>query len=295
MAANISAGVGGAASGAMAGNSILPGWGTAIGAGVGGLMGLFGGGGGTDPMEAANKQSVWNHPNQTGPYGESKWTQGANGQWNQDVNFNPQLQGAADSLMTQWGKNASEGYGTGDDAYKKAFDASWGTAKGAMDPIYAQRRTAMESRLLNSGSELGDQIGTTTQRNFNDQEARDYQQALYGAVGAGFNAQGQTFNQNRQSWLDPLGALGQMNGLLPQSAPTSTGNAQLAAAQENQQQGDLWGGIGDLAATFRPNSAPMPAAMPSAPFSFGGGGGDGAWRDGQYQGNPWGNQLKLAP
>jgi hypothetical protein len=41
--ANFGAGAKGAAGGAAVGTAILPGWGTAIGAGIGGLMGLFGG------------------------------------------------------------------------------------------------------------------------------------------------------------------------------------------------------------------------------------------------------------
>lgn len=46
MAVDYSGGAKGAASGAAVGTAILPGWGTAIGAGVGGLYGMFGGGGG---------------------------------------------------------------------------------------------------------------------------------------------------------------------------------------------------------------------------------------------------------
>ena len=42
---NWGGGASGAASGAVMGSQILPGWGTAIGAGIGGLAGLFGGGG----------------------------------------------------------------------------------------------------------------------------------------------------------------------------------------------------------------------------------------------------------
>lgn len=267
--------LGGAASGAMAGSSLGP-PGMIGGALLGGLFGGFGGGSDVDYMALANQQTQANRPDQTTPFASSNWTQGPNGEWSQQVGFNPQLQGAADSLMTQWGQNAASGYGNGQDAFNQAFGASWGAAQNALNPIYDQRENALRSRLLNSGAELGGEIGQTSMGAFGDQRAKDYQNALYGAVGQGFAAQGQMFNQNRQAWLDPLNALGNMQGLLQMPNVPAAGNYQQAGSQQmlqnqynNQQQADLFGGMGDLASQY---ASPTPAAQPNgtmAPFSFG--------------------------
>lgn len=56
--ANLGRGMSGAASGAAVGSAILPGWGTAIGAGVGGLFGLFGGGDDDDRARQQYEQQM---------------------------------------------------------------------------------------------------------------------------------------------------------------------------------------------------------------------------------------------
>ena len=52
-----SGGLGGAAQGAAIGSKILPGWGTAIGAVAGGLLGAFSGGGESDAKKLAEEQA----------------------------------------------------------------------------------------------------------------------------------------------------------------------------------------------------------------------------------------------
>lgn len=53
----ITGGIGGAAQGAKIGSMILPGWGTAIGAVVGGVAGIFGGGGESEAERLAMRQA----------------------------------------------------------------------------------------------------------------------------------------------------------------------------------------------------------------------------------------------
>lgn len=65
MGVNYGGGAKGAASGAAVGTAILPGWGTAIGAGVGGLVGLFGGGGGGGMDRSAQAEQRYGGINQT--------------------------------------------------------------------------------------------------------------------------------------------------------------------------------------------------------------------------------------
>ena len=275
MGVNLLQGAGGAASGAMAGSAIMPGIGTAVGAGVGGLLGLFGGGG-QSAAEAAAAQTRANRPDQTNPFGTSNWTEGPNGEWSQNLSFNPQMQGAADSLMTQWGQNAANGYGTGWDAFGQARDAALGTSRAQLDPLWQQRDQALRSQMANQGLDPNSQIAVTQSQTLGDQRGRDYQGAANAATSQGFAAQGQMFNQNRQQWLDPLNALTGMNGLLQMPNVPGAGNYQVGQMNDQQSQADAWGGIGDLASTFaRPGQGGAPGATPQGvapqPFSFGGG------------------------
>ena len=265
MGVNLLQGAGGAASGAMAGSAIMPGIGTAVGAGVGGLLGLFGGGG-QSAAEAAAAQTRANRPDQTNPFGTSNWTEGPNGEWSQNLSFNPQMQGAADSLMTQWGQNAANGYGTGWDAFGQARDAALGTSRAQLDPLWQQRDQALRSQMANQGLDPNSQIAVTQSQTLGDQRGRDYQGAANAATSQGFAAQGQMFNQNRQQWLDPLNALTGMNGLLQMPNVPGAGNYQAGQLADQQAQADVWGGIGDLGSTYAKGKQQTPAAV--QPFSF---------------------------
>lgn len=274
MSANLGQGLGGAASGAMAGAPLgLPG---IIGGGLlGGAMGLLGGGG-QSAAEAAAQQTRANRPDQNTPFANSNWTEGPNGQWAQDVGFNPALQGAADSLMTQWGQNAANGYDSGWDAFGTARDAALGTSRAQLDPMWAQRDQALRSQMANQGLDPNSQIAVTQAQTLGDQRGRDYQGAANAATTQGFAAQSNLFNQNRQQWMDPLNALTGMQGLLQMPNVPGAGNYQTAQMADQQGQADVWGGIGDLASTFA-----KPGAAPGAgqPFSFNGGGSNGLGAD----------------
>jgi len=272
--ANIQQGLGGAASGAMAGSSFGP-IGIGIGAGVGGLMGLFGGGG--SGADAAHQQTVANRPNQFNHFGSSQWTEGPGGQWTQNLSFNPQMQGAADSLMTQWGQNAANGYDSGWDAFGQARDAALGTSRAQLDPMWAQRDQALRSQMANQGLDPNSQIAVTQSQTLGDQRGRDYQGAFNAANSQGFAAQGQLFNQNRQQWLDPLNALGGMQGLLQMPSVPGAGNYQAGQLADQQAGADFWGGVGDLASTFAKPGQSAPGA--GQPFSFNGGGSNGLGPD----------------
>ena len=263
MGVNLLQGAGGAASGAMAGASLGP-PGMIGGAILGGAMGLFGGGGGG--AAAAREQTRANRPDQTNPFGTSNWTEGPNGQWSQNLSFNPQMQGAADSLMTQWGQNAANGYGTGWDAFGQARDAALGTSRAQLDPMWAQRDQALRSQMANQGLDPNSQIAVTQSQTLGDQRGRDYQGAANAATSQGFAAQGQMFNQNRQAWIDPLNALTGMNGLLQMPNVPGAGDYQVGQAQDQKAGADFWGGVGDLASTFAKGKQQNPAAV--QPFSF---------------------------
>jgi len=242
-----------------------------------------------DFMGIAKQQLQANRPNQNTPYGQRQWVQDANGNWTQNTSFSPEMQGANDSLMTQWGQNAANGYGTGDDARNQSIDASWGQFQRMNDPLFAQQQTRAKSDLLNSGADMGDSIYGQQMGNLNDQQDRMRLNAQDQAIAAGDRAQGQTFSQNRQAWMDPLTAMQGMNSLLtmpgvPQTNDLMQGaQAQFGAETGQYQQGmqnitGLLNGAGSVAGAV--------GGIPS-PFSFGGGGGGGNGGGFAYGGNPY--------
>jgi len=180
----------------------------------------------------ANQQLQANRPDQNTPYGSRQWVKDANGNWTQNTSFSPEMQGANNSLMTQWGQNAANGYGNGEDARNQSIDASWGQFQRMNDPLFEQQQTKARSDLLNSGADAGDSIYGTQMGNLNDQQNKMRLNAQDQAVAAGDRAQGQTFNQNRQAWMDPLNAMQGMNSLLTMPGVPQTNDLMQGAQQQ---------------------------------------------------------------
>ncbi len=104
---NWSGGLQGAAGGAMAGSAIMPGVGTLIGAGVGGLAGLFGSDG-TDPAVEANRQRMLQFYNQMGPGAQAGYSDFRKNQGNLISNLEAQASGRGPSLAGEQLKAATD-------------------------------------------------------------------------------------------------------------------------------------------------------------------------------------------
>lgn len=218
---------------------------------------------------AANAQTAANRPDQTTPYGTSQWTQDpVTGKWSQKTSFTGPLAGAADSLMTRWGQNAAAGYGTGDDARRQAQQAAWSQFSSMMDPIMAQRENKSRSDLLNMGLDPGSTGYNTGYGNVTSANDKLRLEGMDQSVEAGNRAQAQTFAQNRQSWLDPLSALGQMQGLLQMPGVPGAGNYLGAAeAQYGANQGQYGQTMSNITGLLQGagSVAGMLGGMPSIP------------------------------
>jgi hypothetical protein len=257
---------------------------------MGGILGgvndlLFGGQPSTpDFMALANQQTQANRPNQNTPYASNQWAQDpTTGAWTQNVGFNPTLQGANESLQGQWAQNAANGYGTGDDARRQSVDASWGQFQRMNDPMMAQREQKTRSDLLNMGLDMGSEgfntgMGNTLQANDNMRL-----NAMDQAVQAGDRAQNQTFNQNRQSWMDPLGAMGQMQGLLGMPTVPQAGNYQQAGLNQFNAEQEQYGQQMTNITGLLQGAGSVAGAVGGMP-SLGGGSGSGLF---SYGGSPY--------
>jgi hypothetical protein len=233
-----------------------------------------------DSMALANQQTQANRPDQTTPYGQSNWSQDANGNWSQNVSFSPGMQGANDSLMTQWGQNAANGYGTGDDARRQSTDAAWSQFQRMSNPLMQQREDKSKSDMLNMGLDMGSTgfntgMGNTLQANDNLRL-----NAMDQSIAAGDRAQAQTFNQNRQQWLDPLSAMQGMQSMLTMPNVPGAGGYQQAGQNQFANEMTQYGANQDTYTGLINGAGQVAGAIGGMPPSgmtggFGGGGSAG--------------------
>ena len=163
-----------------------------------------------DALGAAKEQTLANRPNQTTPFGFSNWTQGADGSWNQNVGFDPKMQGLFDTLQGQAGAGLAKGIGTGDDAFNQAFGASWNNAQQNLLPQLQGHFDKGRSSLINSGAEQGSEIYGQGMQGLD----QNYNAGLAGAWGqamnAGQGAQALTYQQNKDAYTTPFSLMGEM-------------------------------------------------------------------------------------
>lgn len=164
-------------------------------------------------------------------------------------------------------------------AREQAIDAAYGAATARLDPQWAQREEAQQTRLLNQGLAPGSEAERNASRQLGEQRNDAYGQAMNSAIMQG-NAAGQSvFNQgmaSRQNALaemlrqrgQPLAELLAMRGFLQQpqfnqvagpdylGAAGMQGNYDLGAWQaQNQANADLYGGIMDGASAAASSAA----------------------------------------
>lgn len=194
--------------------------------------GLFGSAESPDYAAAADRQYWGVRPDQNNPFGSMSWEQGPDGHWTQNMSFSPEMQGIYASLIDQLRGNIGKGIGTGDDAFKKSFGSSWANAQANLLPQLQQNYDRGYSNLVNQGIDVGNKaaFGTAMQ---------DLQGALNaGATGAwdaamkqGLAGQSLTYAQNKDAYMAPFSALGQMRDLASPFGFQS-GNYQQAAADQ---------------------------------------------------------------
>lgn len=213
MGLNWSGGASGAASGAAAGTAINPGWGTAIGAGLGGLAGLFGG----NPEDEANEY-LKKIPDQMRPY------------------FDPYFNAGKDSL----GK-AQGAYGdmmNDPNAIISRLGAGYQQSPG----FKFQMQQGENS--INNANAAGGMLGTGQHEQMagqfaNDLANKDYNQYLdhaLGIYGAGVQGQQNIANMGQTAGNEFGTSLGNLG-------TTRAGLAYEGSLNKNKQQSDLMSSI----------------------------------------------------
>ncbi len=151
-------------------------------------------------------QTQANRPNQNNGMAASQWTQGPDGQWNQNTTMQGGLGAAQGGLMEQasglsngmdWSKFGQ--LGNGDAARNQAIQASYDQAASRLGPQWEQRGQQMTSSLANSGLDPNSQAARNAQHQFMQGRNDAYGSAMNSAIQNGNQAQALTFGQNLQS------------------------------------------------------------------------------------------------
>ncbi len=174
------------------------------------------------------QQTVANRPNQTTPFGTSRWEQDpTTGQWSQTQDVAPQLRGA---LQNQFGiqsgllrtargmlpeiaeQSSFDPWGAGggltawgntpqasDEARQRAEQGVYGQATSRLDPQWAQASEAKRNQLYSLGLKEGNPLFDKEMENLQRSKADAYNQALFSSIGAGQQAYGQSFQQALQA------------------------------------------------------------------------------------------------
>ena len=205
-----------------------------------------------DMTDAAEKQGISAHPNQTNALGaNSNWTQDANGQWTQTNSLGGGLQQGADNLKNAIANQDPNAVGHARD---QSITGAYNQAASRLDPQWAQREEQTRSQLLNQGLDPGSEGSQVEMGNFNRGRNDAYSSAMNNAIGQG--------NQGTMAELAaqnaPYQQLGELGAMSQQSAaPQATQYLPAAMAQYQgalqgygiQQQGknSAMGGAGALA------------------------------------------------
>lgn len=236
-------------------------------------------------QQAVNQQTQQNRPDQTTTFGSTQWTIGPNGQPVQTTSLAGPLGGAAAGLQQQFADLSGKPLDLsglpqvdyGDAARQQAFESAYNQMAGRINPEFQQRTDALETQLANQGLAPGSEAGRRAMREMRTAQADALAGARGQAFGQGLQAQQQAFGQSmaaRQNALAealrqrglPLQEMGALMGLTQMPGFMGAGVAPtpqlLQAAMANQadlwnlynarkeDQGDLFGGVGQLGQTI---------------------------------------------
>lgn len=165
-----------------------------------------------------------NRPDVAGPFGGQQWTQGPNGEWTVNTNFNGALGGAQTSLQQGYADALGKPL-SGDSARNQAIDSAYGQATSRLDPQWDKRQAAMQTQLLNQGLDPTSEAGKSAMQDFGMQRNDAYTSALASAIGQGNQAGNDVFRNDlalRQSYVPQMQ---QMNSLLQTPSFIASGSA----------------------------------------------------------------------
>ncbi len=186
----------------MGGLNFQEGAATALGGlGAGNALGKNGAPAPPDFTSAAERQAQSGHINT--PFG----TWNGNG-----LEFNGGLGQGATNLMDQIGSQGA--LPTGEEARNQAIESAYGQAVSRLDPQFAQRETALRSRLANQGLDPGSEAADNALGNFGRERTDAYSQAMANAIGQGTVAGNSIFQQGLQGQMAPYQQLSSLAGLL---------------------------------------------------------------------------------
>lgn len=166
-----------------------------------------------------DQQTAANRFNQVTPYGSLTWSQDANGNWTQTQTLSPDQQAilnqqnalslglgtAQNSMLGQVTDTYSQPFTGGDAAARQqTIDSQYAAMASRLDPQWAQRESALNTRLANQGISAGSEAYANALREFGNQRNDAYQQANNSALQLGNQEFQNSFNRNLTSYQLPM-------------------------------------------------------------------------------------------
>ena len=220
-----------------------------------------------DYQALADKQMQASRPNQTTPFGFSKWGQDANGNWSQSTGFDPKMQGLFESLQGAASKGLANGIGTGQDAFNQSQGTALNNFNQNMLPQLQQHFDQGRSALINSGADVGSEIYDVGNQSLNRDFSGGLAQGWQAANQQGLNAQNMTYQQNKDAYTTPFSLMGQMQNMLQMPGFQTGGNYQQAGQQQFGAEMQNYNAQQEATTGLLQGAGSIAGAMP---FSFGG-------------------------
>ncbi len=189
-----------------------------------------------DYKGAAAQDTLSNRPDQSTPYGSSRWTRGPDGNWSQNTSFAPGLQGANESMMGQLGSAWANPLDNGAAARDKAEGAIYGRAASRLDPMWNSREHDMQVQLANQGIDPNSAAYTKAGSDFGRSRNDAYTSALMEAIMGGGQEASRQQGMDINSRMAPLQGMSGLRSLLQMPGFMGGGN-QLGAAQAQGNYG----------------------------------------------------------
>ena len=168
------------------------------------------------------QQTAANRPDQFTPWGSTIWEDLGDDRWRQTVALNPTDQRALEAQSgigagrselaldilgratdefgspARWQAMEANPVGTGAGTRQRAEDALYGRAASRLDPQWAQRTEAMETKLWNQGLRPGDEAYDAAMGNMERARADAYNQAAFSAIAGGGREAARDFTMDMQ-------------------------------------------------------------------------------------------------
>lgn len=162
----------------------------------------------------ATQEANQSGANVNGPNGSSQWTVNPDGTRTLTNTLGGALGGANTALQDQIAGQAGTPMPDGTATRNHVIDAMFGQARSRLDPMFDQRESRLNTRLLNQGLDPSAEAYANAMGTESNTRNDAYSQALANAIGMGNDAAQGEFGMNMAARNNPYQQMAMLQGLL---------------------------------------------------------------------------------